>query len=188
MKHQYNQRVVDKNWCGLFASATAVSNLWDYHISDTELKDMYISTGRVGNGWKASDNTKQFLSRWNKKFPTMRTSFLKVKVLDKLDHIKNDWMIGVISIRRNTDWVIDWLDGDIDNMVKWRTMWRHAICLAYENNSYILVDSYLWVKPHNVLKIPKQIIIDSVNSWGLELMFPDMYYAIKGKVLNIPIK
>lgn len=184
MKHQYNQQIVGKNGCGLFACATAISNLWDYHISDQELLEMYKETGRVGNGGLPEKNQRQFLDWWNKKHPEMRSTFLKVKLLNKLENIKLG-MIGVIHVRRNTARVEDGLDGKIDKVVSGKTQWGHSMCICYQNGNYTLVDNYLWVKPHNELIIPVNIIIDSVNS-PKELIGADMYYPIKGKVLPIP--
>lgn len=184
MKRQYNQQIVGKNGCGLFACATAISNLWDYHLSNDELMDMYVSTGRVGNGGGAEKNQKEFLKWWNAKYPHMRSTFLEVDLLEKLEKIKQG-MIAVVHIRWNTDRVIDWLDGDIDSIVKGRTQGWHAMCLTYSDREFRLTDNFLNVKPHNELVIPERIIIDSVNHpW--ELIGDKIRYPIKGKVLRIP--
>ena len=175
MKHQYNQKLVGANACWLFAFTTALSNLWNYHLTNEDLKDMYISTGRNNNWWLPIRNMKQALTWWNNKFKkNMLSRFISESVNTRIEK----WSKGIIVIhlRINNEMAIDVMDWSLDKLPLDKTTGWHAMCLVYENGKYLFVDNYLWVKRYNEYKVTLPMIRKLLHSG---LLRDTCYYVSK---------
>ena len=151
IRHEYNQ------WssldCTLYSSFWALSDLKDYELTKTDIKEivnMSYERGRQKDkGWSTALWVKCVCDWWNNKHPDNKAIYFRIDVLSNnfLQALKLGYTV-VLTFKGNSsysndhwvDWVVDWVD------FKPSTRWHATTSVYLQDEKVYIKDSYKWRK------------------------------------------
>lgn len=162
---QYNALIDPKykNWCVIFSTITAYSNLHNITLSYPQIDEVYEAIGRPRGKWGQQDidvpKIIKFLDGryWTKTYLFYPNDWTNKKTERNL----RNGMRWILGIRINDSFKRDTNDG-VMNSSAWAnektTVWH---CMAmYDNGNRYLVDIFAGTREHNEYIIPQQIFND----------------------------
>ncbi len=186
----YNQWKSERtgNWCWLFWSAWAVSDLTWYKFSIEELLDIVNLAekwyGRTEKWWMYMSKAIDCVRAWrNKKFPKNKITSFRTTIWSEIfkewlnkNHTFVVWYRTSKEYYKDSqdDWIISWED--------FPKNWWHLV--RTNLNTVIKIDdNYFWTKKHNTYTNNK--IKKLVDNW---VFFPSAYLFLKDTTMKDEIR
>lgn len=158
--HMYDQHAEawSKSACTLFAPLSVISSLFNYKLSQEQLRSMraYAKTlwyveGKWYDSWAS---TKVANDRWNKTFPEMQVIYFWTQrgsddMYKALDHIK--WV--TTGYRGNAKYNEDRRDGRLDGTSRGKDTYWHRTTLYKVGDKFLTYDSSTNYK---IYELPKE--------------------------------
>ncbi len=190
-KHFYNQWKLKRtrNWCWLYWSAWAISDLTWYEFSEEEMLD--ITNLAESKYWRKEDWW-MYMSRavdclrnwWNTKFPNDKLISFRLKIWDekstealKKNHSLVIWYRTSSAYYKDSqdNWVIDWED--------FSKNWWHLVRCNIGDKAIHIDDNYFWKKKYNTYINNK--LWKLVNKG---IFFPSAYLFLKDNTMKDKIR
>lgn len=173
-----------KSACTLFAPLSVLSSLFNYKLSQEQLRDMRAYAKTLwyveGKGYDSWASTKVACDRWNKTFPEMKAMYFWTQrasddMYKALDHIK-----GVTTgYRGSAKYNEDRRDGRLDLISFWDATYWHRTTLYKVGDKYITYDS---TKTYTTYEVPKENHKKYRNRHnGVYVFFPDKDFTPEEK-------
>lgn len=156
IRFDYNQgkQTWSKKSCTIFAAIWAISDLWNYQMPLSEIKEYddlsYTLWRKDGNGWRTKNAIEMACKKWNKDHPNMPVIFYSVlsREDDKVNKIIGKNYDFNISFNYTKDYVFDlaenWCIDRAEQNTK--TLVSHAVCQIYKDWCKTVKDNYAWSK------------------------------------------
>lgn len=153
LRFDYNQwkQIWSKKSCTIFAAIGAISDLWNYSFSLSEIRQYdnlsYDEWRGIGNGWYTKKAIDLVCRKRNKDHPDMPVVYYSVLASDdnKVNRIIDKNYDFNISFNYTKDYVLDLAENmEIDRANKWETICSHAVCQIKKDWFKQVKDNYAW--------------------------------------------
>ena len=158
IRYEYNQKnqTWSKKSCTVFSAIGAVSDLWNYEVPLSEVKEYDTNTysrGRLeDNWWYVKSAVDSVAKDWNEKHPDMKVAyyFIDVSNIDLVNKVLDKWYNICTGFYANGKYTIDFCkDGALDWTDFTPTTYGHAINLIKKDGAIYVKDNYKWRKDNN---------------------------------------
>lgn len=151
IRFDYNQgkQTWSKKSCTIFAAIWAISDLWNYNMPLSEIKEYddlsYVEWRVEWKWWYTKNAIDSACRKWNKDHPDMPVIYYSVKSWDdeKVNKILEKLYDFNISFNYTKDYVLDLAENmEIDRAEKWKTIISHAVCQILKDWCKQVKDNY----------------------------------------------